>query len=87
MRSTLLTPSHQGSVWPGVVAPDRVLSLGQIESNGVLMLNWIVWSRTVFDIETVYLGSTELFEIKLFLTLNLCIMLNWVAWNINVFDI
>ena len=25
--------------WPGVVAPDRVLSMGQIELNCVLMLN------------------------------------------------
>ena len=33
-----------------VVAPDRVLSMGQIELNYVLMLNWIVWNKTVFDI-------------------------------------
>ena len=25
-------------LWPGVVAPDRVLSMGQIELNRVLML-------------------------------------------------
>ena len=35
---------------PGAVAPDRVLSMGQIEQNWVLMLNWIVWNRPVFDI-------------------------------------
>ena len=29
------------SLWPGVVALDRVLSMGQIELNCVLMLNWI----------------------------------------------
>ena len=33
------------------------------------MLNWIVWNRTVFDIETVYLYLTELFGIELFLHL------------------
>ena len=26
-------------LWPGVVAPDRVLSMGQIEVNCILMLN------------------------------------------------
>ena len=45
-----ITPSltsHPGLLWPGVVAPERVLSMGQIEQNCVLMLNWIVWNRTV----------------------------------------
>ena len=31
------------------------------------MLNLIVWNRSVFDIEIVYLYQTELFEIELFL--------------------
>ena len=31
-----------------MVAPDRVLSVGQIELNSVFMLNWIVWNRTVY---------------------------------------
>ena len=26
------------------------------------MQNWIVWNRTVFDIEHVYVYKTELFE-------------------------
>ena len=34
--------------WPGVVAPDRALSIGQIELNSVHMLNWIVWTRTIY---------------------------------------
>ena len=55
-----------------------MLSIGQIELIYVLMLNWIVWNRTVFDIESV-------------LTLNWIvwirtIWLNWIAWNRNVFD-
>ena len=33
--------------WPGVVEPDRILSMGQIELNCVLKLSWIVWNRTV----------------------------------------
>ena len=36
------------------------------------MLNWTDWNKTVFDIETVYLCSTELFEKELFFKLNLC---------------
>ena len=39
-----------GPFWAGVVAPNRVLSIDQIELNCVLMLNWIVWNKTVFYI-------------------------------------
>ena len=31
--------SLQGLLWTGVIAPDRVLSMGQIELNCVFMLN------------------------------------------------
>ena len=37
MRSTPSLPSLPGSLLPGVVAPDKVLSTGQIELNCVLM--------------------------------------------------
>ena len=47
MRSTPSLPSLPGSLYPGVVAPDRVLSMGLIELNFVLMLNWIAWNRPV----------------------------------------
>ena len=39
MRSTSSLPSLPDLLWPGVVAPDRVLFMGQIELNSVLMLN------------------------------------------------
>ena len=39
MQSTPLLPSLPGPLWPGVVAPDQVLSMGQVELNCVLMLN------------------------------------------------
>ena len=39
MRSTSSLPSLPGPLWPGVVAPDRVISMGQIELNRVLMLH------------------------------------------------
>ena len=39
MWSTRSLPSLLGPLWFGVVAPDRVLSMGQIELNCVLMLN------------------------------------------------
>ena len=53
MRSTLLLPSLPGSLWPGVVAPDIVLSMGQTELSWVLMQNWIVWNRTVLTFKLV----------------------------------
>ena len=33
MRSSLSLLSLSGPLWPGVLAPDRVLSMGQIELN------------------------------------------------------
>ena len=39
LRSIALVPSLTGLHWSGVVAPDRDLSMGQIELNCVLMLN------------------------------------------------
>ena len=39
MRSTSSLPSLPGPLWPGVVAPDKVLSMGQTELNCVLRLN------------------------------------------------
>ena len=50
MQSTPSLPSLSGPLWPKVVAPDRALSMGQIELNCVLILDWIAWNRTVFDI-------------------------------------
>ena len=39
MRSTSPLTLLPGPLYPGVVAPDRVLSMGQIELNCVLKLN------------------------------------------------
>ena len=39
MQSTPSLPFLPGPLCPRVVAPDRVLSMGQIELNYVLMLN------------------------------------------------
>ena len=51
MRSIPSLPSLTDPLWPRVVAPDRILSMGQIERNCILMLNWIVWNRTVLCIK------------------------------------
>ena len=54
MRSIPLQPSLQDPLRPGVVAPDRVLSMGQIELN---------WTFLTFKLRTY----AKIFEIKLFL--------------------
>ena len=41
MWSTPSLPSLPGPLWPGVVAPDGVLSMCQIVSSCVLMLNFM----------------------------------------------
>ena len=54
---------------PRMVAPDRVLSMDLIELNCVLILNWIVWNRTVLTFKLfthVLVCKTELFETELF---------------------
>ena len=48
MWSTPLLALLPSLLLPRVVTPDRVLSIDQIELNSVLMLNWIVWNRTVY---------------------------------------
>ena len=47
MQRTPLLPSLPGPLWPRVVAPDRVLSIGQTKLKYLLRLNWITWNRTV----------------------------------------
>ena len=45
--STASLPSLPDPLWAGMVALVRVLSMGLIELNSVLKLNWIAWNRTV----------------------------------------
>ena len=54
MQGTPSLLSLSEPLWPGAVASNKILSMGQIELKCVLMLNWTVWNRTVFDIETTY---------------------------------
>ena len=61
IQSTLLWPSLPGPLWPGVVAPDSVLSLGQIE-----LLDYLNY------VQTNDLCGIEMFEIELFLHLTVC---------------
>ena len=72
-----------------MVAYDMVLSRGQIELNGVFMLNWIVLNRTVYDCENV-IHKIELFEIELFRHLNVCkqkLCLYWTKlFELELFD-
>ena len=70
MRSTPLLPLLLGSFWPRVGAPDRALSMGQIEVNRVITLNWIVWNRTVFTFNNVQTKN--------------CTYADWIDWNRTV---
>ena len=85
MQNTPSLPLLPGLLWPGVVVPDRVLSIDQIELNCVLMLNWIAWNRTVltfklrFDILNWIAWNRTVFDIETVLTLN------WNVWNRTVY--
>ena len=52
-QSTPLLPSFPDSLWPGLVMPNRFLSMVQIELNVELMLNWITWNRTFWHLNGV----------------------------------
>ena len=69
-RKYPLLPSLPGLLEPGVVAPDRALSMDQIERNCVLMLNWITWNRIVL-----------IFKLRIYAQLN-CLKRNYFwHWN------
>ena len=71
MRSTLLLPSFSSPLWPRDVAPNRIIFMGQIELNTVLIQNGS--NRTVWylnGVQTNYLCQNESFEIELFHHLN-----------------
>ena len=42
--STPSLPLFPGPLWPGMVTRDRALN----KTNCILMLNWIVWNRTIW---------------------------------------
>ena len=52
IQSTPLLPSLPGPLCRGMVAPCKVLPMDQIELNCGIMLNWIVWNRTVYTYKT-----------------------------------
>ena len=58
---------HSGPEWKHLIG----LIYGSNRTKVCIMLNWIVWNITLFDIETVYSWQTELFEMELFWTLKL----------------
>ena len=53
MQSTSSLPSLPVPLWLRVVAPDRVLSMAQIEPNCVIILNWIAWNKADFTFDCV----------------------------------
>ena len=81
MQSTPSLPSLSGPLWSWVVAPDRVLSMSQIELNCVHKLNWFAWNRTVLIIKLCTCAKLNCLKWN-----SLC-MLNWIVWNRTVFDI
>ena len=82
-QSAISLPSPPSPLSPWVVAPDRALSLGQIELNCVLMLNWIVRNRTVLTFNCVYTISMIILN---WIVWNKTVWLNWIAWNRDDFD-
>ena len=70
-----LLSSLPGPLWPGVLALDRVLSMGHIELNYVLMLNWIVWNRTVL----IFKRTALTFK---YMQTKTILIQNWIVQNL-----
>ena len=84
-------PLLPGPLWQGAVAPDRVLSMGQIELNCELMLNWIVRNRTVFDIETLLIPNWIVWNRTIFSSncvwiKKTILTLKWNLFELELFD-
>ena len=79
MRSTPLLLSLPDPFWPRVGAHYRFLSIGRIELNCVLTLDWITWNRTDFQLHTYAKLNC--------LKWNCFCMLNWNFWIRTVFDV
>ena len=94
MQMTPSLPSLPGPLRPRVVAPLWVLTIGQIELNYVLILNWIVWNRTFWHLNCIlrlnWIGWNKTvfsfsWHLNCVLHLNCLLMLNWIVWNGTVF--
>ena len=83
MRKTTFSPLLPGPLCAGVVEPDRALSMGQIELTCVLILNWIVWNRTVLPFNCDW---TKTILIVNWIVWSVTVGLNWITWNKNVYD-
>ena len=81
MQNTSSMLSLSGPLRPGVVAPDRILSIGQIELKCVLMVNWITWNKTVLIFKQSTYAKLNCLKWNYF-----C-MRNLIVWNWTVFDI
>ena len=93
MQSTPSLLSLPGPLWPGMVAYNRVLSMGQIELNCIQMLKWTTWNRTFLKFGQLTCAGLNCLKSKClcmlnlivwnrtFLTLKLCTYLNWIVWN------
>ena len=54
-------PTLPGPLWPRVATSGRVLSMGQIELNCVITLNWVVWCKTVLTFNCVWIKKLYLY--------------------------
>ena len=70
MQSIPLLPLHPGPLWPWVVTPDRILSMGKIEPSDF----WMVYKQ---------MSYTELLEIPIFGHLTVFKEITDITWIVN----
>ena len=79
-QSAPTMPSLSYQLWPSVLAPDRVLSMGQIELNYVLMLNWIDWNKEMFWHLNCELMINWIVWNRSVYKIETAFTLNWIVW-------
>ena len=96
MQSTSSLPSVAVPLEPGMVAPDRALSMSQIELNCVLTLNWVAWNKTALTIKlrtytklnclkwNCFCMPNEIVWNRTVLGTETVLKLNWIVWNRTV---
>ena len=78
IRSTPSLPSLPGPLWPGVLAPDRVLSMGQIEVFGIQIVYFNVYTERK-QITYAKLNWLEYNSLIIWLCVNKWLMFYWIV--------
>ena len=83
MQSTPSLPSFLGSLWPEVVAPDRLLCMDQIELNCVLCFTELHEIELFWYLNCMFMQNWIVWKRNV-IDIETALSLNWIFWNRTV---